>query len=251
MASVAARNRFQDRVCLVTGAGSGIGKAIAKQFAGEGGKVLVIDLNDQHGNTTVQEIAAAHGEAVFAKCNVGDSAEVQAAIKTAVDKWGKVDVVVNDAAMMTFKPVVDLPDEDWDKVLGVNLRSVFLFCKYAVPHMPAGGAIVNISSVHAHETTKNVVPYASSKGGMEAFTRGFAEELADKKIRINCVAPGAVDTPMLWNNPNIKSGVEKVEGAVGKPEDIAAAVCFLAAPEARFITGTTLVVDGGRLDILP
>ena len=146
--------------------------------------------------------------------------------------------------------MVELDDEDWDKVLAVNLRSVFLFCKYAMPHMPPGGAIVNISSVHAHETTKNVVPYASSKGGMEAFTRGFSEELAPKKIRINCVAPGAVDTPMLWNNPNVKSGAEMIQGAVGQPDDIAAAVCFLAAPEARFITGTTLVVDGGRLDIL-
>ena len=114
--------------------------------------------------------------------------------------------------MMTFTPIVDLPEDDWDKVLAVNLRSVFLFCKYGVPHMPAGRRIVNISSVHAHETTRNVVPYATSKGGMEAFTRGFSEELADRKIRINCVAPGAVDTPMLWNNPNVKSGAEKIEG---------------------------------------
>jgi NAD(P)-dependent dehydrogenase (short-subunit alcohol dehydrogenase family) len=242
--------RFSNKVCVVSGAGSGIGKATAKQFASEGGQVVVVDLNEQHGNATVKEITDSKGHAIFAKCNVGDPAEVRAAVKTALDKWGKIDIVVNDAAMMTFKPIVDLPEEDWDKVLNVNLRSVFLFCKYSVPHMPAGGAIVNISSVHAHETTKNVVPYASSKGGMEAFTRGFSEELAPKKIRINCVAPGAVDTPMLWNNPNIKSGVEKVTGAIGKPEDIAAAVCFLAAPEARFITGTTLVVDGGRLDIL-
>jgi len=242
--------RFSNHVCIVSGAGSGIGKACALQFAREGGKVTVVDLNEQHGNQTVQEITSAKGEAIFAKCNVGDSAEIQAAIKATVDKWKKIDVVVNDAAMMTFKPVVDLPDDDWDKVLNVNLRSIFLFCKYSAPHMPPGGAFVNISSVHAHETTKNVVPYASSKGGMEAFTRGFSEEIASKKIRINCVAPGAVDTPMLWNNPNIKSGVEKVEGAIGKPEDIAAAVCFLASSEARFITGTTLVVDGGRLDIL-
>src|SRR5438270_10790887 len=111
--------------------------------------------------------------------------------------------------------------------------------------MPTGGAIVNISSVHAFETTKNVVPYATSKDGMEALTRAFSEELADRKIRINCVAPGAVDTPMLWNNPNIKSGAEKIEGAVGKPENIAGAICFLAADEAAFVTGTTLVVDGG------
>lgn len=241
--------RFEGKVCLVSGGGSGIGKACCMRFAAEGGMVCVIDLNDD-GNQTVTEIEKNGGQAVFAKCNVGDSAQVQAAIKTAVDKWGKVDVIVNDAAMMTFSPIVDLPEDSWDKLYAVNIKSVFLFCKYGVPHMGEGGAIVNISSVHAHETTKNVVPYASSKGAMEAFARGFSEEVADRKIRINCVAPGAVNTPMLWNNPNVKSGAEKVEGAIGEPEDIAAAVCFLAADEARFVTGTTLVVDGGRLDIL-
>ena len=242
--------RFGGKVCVVTGAGSGIGKATALQLSREGGKVVVVDLNEEHGRQTVHDISAAHGESRFAKCNVGDPAEVHAAVQAAVQQWQKVDVVVNDAAMMTFKPIIDLSEAEWDHVLHVNLRAVFLFCKYAVPHMPPGGAIVNISSVHAHETTKNVVPYATSKGAMEAFTRGFSEEIADRKLRINCVAPGAVDTPMLWNNPNIKSGVEKVEGAIGTPEDIAAAVCFLASADARFITGTTLVVDGGRLDIL-
>lgn len=241
--------RFTDKVCLVSGGGSGIGRATCLRLAREGGRVAVLDINDD-GQETAEEITRAGGEAVFVKTDVSDSGQVQAAVRAAVDGWGAVHVVVNDAAMMTFKPVLELADEDWDKVLAVNLRSVFLFCKYAVPHMPAGGAIVNISSVHAHETTKNVVPYASSKGGMEAFTRGFSEELAARKIRINCVAPGAVDTPMLWNNPNVKSGAEKIQGAVGKPEDIAAAVCFLASDEARFITGTTLVADGGRLDIL-
>ena len=242
--------RFDGKVCIVSGGGSGIGKAACQQFAREGGKVIVADLNQQHGEETVQEIGRAQGEAIFVQCDVGNPDDVKAAIKAAVDRWGKIDVVVNDAAMMTFQPIVDLPEEDFDKVLNVNLRSVFLFCKYAAPHMPPGSAIVNISSVHAHRTTRNVVPYASSKGGMEAFTRGFAEEIAPNKIRINCVAPGAVDTPMLWNNPNVKNGIEKVSGAIGQPEDIAAAICFLASPEARFITGTTLVVDGGRLDIL-
>jgi NAD(P)-dependent dehydrogenase (short-subunit alcohol dehydrogenase family) len=242
--------RFRDKVCLVTGAGSGIGRATAKRFAAEGGKVVIADLNEQHGNESVQQITGAGGEAIFVKTDVGNPENVRAAVDAGLKRWGRIDVVVNDAAMMTFKPIVDLPEDDWDRVQNVNLRSVFLFCKYAAPHMKPGGAFVNISSVHAHETTRNVVPYATSKGGMEAFTRGFSEEIAGRKLRINCVAPGAVDTPMLWNNPNIKSGAEKVQGAVGKPEDIAAAVCFLASDEARFITGTTLVVDGGRLDIL-
>ena len=243
--------RFDGKVCVVSGGGSGIGKATCKRMAAEGGLVLVVDLDPKSGNATVAEINEAKGQSAFAQCDVGNPEQVKAAIDQAVGKWNKVDVVVNDAAMMTFTPLVDLSIEDWDKVLSVNLRSVFLFCKYAVPHMPKGSAIVNLSSVHAHETTKNVVPYASSKGGIEAFTRGFSEEIASLKIRINCVAPGAVNTPMLWNNPNVKSGVEKVDGAIGEPEDIAAAICFLASDDARFITGTTLVVDGGRLDILP
>jgi NAD(P)-dependent dehydrogenase (short-subunit alcohol dehydrogenase family) len=243
--------RFDGKVCIVSGGGSGIGKATCKRMAAEGGSVLVVDLDSKGGNATAQEIADAKGQSAFAQCDVGNPAQVKAAVDLAVQKWGKINVVVNDAAMMTFSPIVDLPEADWGKVLGVNLRSMFLFCKYSVPHMPQGSAIVNLSSVHAHETTKNVVPYASSKGGIEAFARGFSEELAPLKIRINCVAPGAVNTPMLWNNPNVKSGVEKVEGAIGEPEDIAAAICFLASDEARFITGTTLIVDGGRLDILP
>ena len=242
--------RFKDKVCVVSGGGSGIGRATCERFAAEGGRVVVVDLNEEHGKETVKIITSAGGQGIFAKTDVSNSAEVQAAVKAAVDKWSKIDVIVNDAAMMTFKSIVDLTEEEWDRVMAVNLRSVFLFCKYGVPHMPAGGSIVNISSVHAHETTKNVVPYASSKGGMEAFTRGFSEELEQRKIRINCVAPGAVDTPMLWSNPNVKSGVEKLQGAIGKPEDIAAAICFIASAEARFVTGTTLVVDGGRLDIL-
>lgn len=243
--------RFEGKVCLVTGGGSGIGKATCHRFAQEGGKVVVVDIEVEHGQETVSEITKAGGEAIFAAADVGNSQQVQSSIKAAVDKWGKLDVIVNNAAIMSFSPVVDLDEEKWEKVIQVNLGSNFLYCKYGVPHMPEGSAIVSVSSVHAHETTKNVVPYASSKGGIEAFARGVSEELAPKKIRINCVAPGAVNTPMLWDNPNVKSGVEKIEGAVGQPDDIAAAICFLAADEARFITGTTLVVDGGRLDILP
>ncbi len=239
--------RFTDKVCLVTGGASGIGRAACERFATEGGKVVVVDLNAEHGQETVANIEKAGGQAIFALANIGVVADIQSAIGAAVSAYGKIDVIVNNAAMMTFQPVLDLPDDDWDKVQAVNLRSVFLFCKYGVPHMPDGGSIVNISSVHAHQTTKNVVPYATSKGGMEAFTRGFSEEMADRKIRVNCVAPGAVDTPLLWSNPEIKNGNEKLTGAIGEPADLAAAICFLAADEAKFITGTTLVADGGRL----
>lgn len=241
--------RFTEKVCLVTGAGSGIGRAAAQRFAAEGGNVVVIDRDETGGQETVTLITTAGGKAIFSKCDVGVEADIKAAVELAVSTWNKIDVVVNNAAMMTFKKIVDLSTEEWDRVMTVNLRSVFLFCKYAIPHIDHG-AIVNISSVHAHETTANVVPYASSKGAMEAFIRGVSLEYPYPKLRINCVAPGAVDTPMLWNNPNVKSGAEKIEGAIGKPEELAAAICFMASDEASYINGTTLVVDGGRLDIL-
>ncbi len=241
--------RFRDKVCLVTGGGSGIGRATCERLAAEGGKVVVVNLHAEHGHETVRAITDQGGEAIFAQADVGVAEQVQAAVRAAVDRWGRIDVLVNDAAMMTFTPVVDLTVEEWDRVQQVNLRAVFLTCKYALPYMEHG-AIVNVSSVHAHETTANVVPYAASKGGLEAFTRGLSREVAANKARVNCVAPGAVDTPMLWDNPNVKSGKEQVAGAVGQPEDIAAAIAFLASDEARFVNGATLVVDGGRLDIL-
>jgi len=242
--------RFSDKVCLVTGGGSGIGKATCLRLASEGGKVLVVDLKQDAARQSVETIRRRGGQAEAAGADVSDTAHVRSAVKAAVDRWGRIDILVNDAAMMTFKPLVDLEEAEFDRVLAVNLRSVFLFCKYAAPHMPPGSAVVNVSSVHAHETTPNVAPYVASKGGMEALTRAVALEWRPRKIRINCVAPGAVDTPMLWNNPNVKSGSEKVAGAVGTPEDLAAAICFLASDEAKFVNGTTLIADGARLDVL-
>lgn len=242
--------RFTNKTCIVTGGGSGIGRATCLQMAAEGGRVVVADLHLGTAQATADEITKAGGAAIAVAVDVGNSAQVQAAIAAAVKAYGTIDVIVNDAAMMTFTPILDIAEADFFHVIATNLGSCFLFAKYGVPHMPPGSAIVNLSSVHAHATTKNVVPYASSKGGIEAFTRGFSLELADKNIRINCVAPGAVDTPMLWDNPNVKSGVEKVTGAIGKPEQLASAICFLASDDASFVTGTTLIVDGGRLDAL-
>lgn len=241
--------RFTDKVCIITGAGSGIGRATAQRLAAEGGAVAVIDRNEEGGKKTIDLISQQQGNAIFIKCDVGVEDDIKKAVDQTIEKWGRVDVLINNAAMMTFKKIVDLSVDEWDMVMRVNMRSVFLFCKFAIPHMNHG-AVVNVSSVHAHETTANVIPYASSKGAMEAFVRGASQEYPSSQVRFNCVAPGSVDTPMLWNNPNVKKGIEKPSGAIGKPDELAAAICFLASEEASFINGTTLVADGARLDIL-
>jgi NAD(P)-dependent dehydrogenase (short-subunit alcohol dehydrogenase family) len=242
--------RFTNKVCLITGAGSGIGRATATQMAKEGGKIVVIDHEEKGGIETCQQIVKAGGQAIFIRTNVAHAAEVEASVNKSVKQWGKIDVVINNAAMMTFEKITDLPVEKWDQLMNINLRAVFLYTKYCVPHMVPGSAFVNISSVHAHETTPNVIPYASSKGGMEVFVKGACLEYAELGIRFNCVAPGSVDTPMLRENPNVKSGVEQLTGPIGQPEELAEAICFMASPQASFVNGTTLIVDGGKLEAL-
>jgi NAD(P)-dependent dehydrogenase (short-subunit alcohol dehydrogenase family) len=241
--------RFSEKVIIVTGGGSGIGRAACIRFAQEGGIVMVADRNPDRGSETVQTITDTGGKAEFVQVDVADAGQVKACVDHVVRTYGKVDILINNAAVMTFTPIVDLDPADWDRLQAVNMRSVFLFCKYCLPHMK-GGAIVNISSVHAHQTTPNVVPYAASKGALEAFTRGLSREVAPVQARVNAIAPGAVDTPMLWSNPNVQSGKEKIEGAIARPEELAAAICFLASDDAAYVHGTTLAVDGGRLAAL-
>lgn len=241
--------RFSNKVCLITGGGSGIGRATCERFAREGGNVVVIDRDEQGGQETLEIVRAAGSDALFVKTDIAFPEQIEACVNTVISKFAKIDVLVNNAAMMTFKPILELEMAEWDQVMAVNLRSVFLFCKHSLPYMQKG-AVINISSVHAHETTPNVLPYAASKGAIEAFTRGMSREYHPDIARFISVAPGAVDTPMLWSNPNVKSGTEIVEGKIGKPEDLAAAICFVASDDASYINGTTLVVDGGRLDIL-
>ncbi len=239
-------NRFQDKVCIVTGATSGIGRATAVQLAREGGRVAALGRSEQEGKSLAAEIKKVGGQMLFIKADVGVDADLVAAVKKTLAKWKRIDVLVNDAAMMTFTPLLELDPADWDRVMNVNLRALFRLCQLCLPHM-RGGAVVAVSSVHAFQTTPNVVPYAASKGGTEAFVRGLSLEIPHTQARINAVAPGAVETAMLRDNPNVKSGAEQVTGQVGTPEELAAAICFLASAEASFVNGTTLVVDGGRL----
>src|SRR5262249_31135910 len=156
-----------------------------------------------------------------------------------------------NAGLMVFKPIPELVTEDWEKILHVDLLGAFYFTKQAFLHMKAGGAIVNVSSIHAVETTPLVAPYAAAKAALLAFTRSSALEGKSKNIRVNAILPGAVDTPMLWDNPNVKSGLEVIDlHSVGKPEDIAQVIAFLASDNAAFVQGAAIRVDGGRLDKL-
>ena len=241
--------RFQDKVCLVTGATSGIGRAVAVRLAREGGRVAVLGRDTDEGKKTVDTITKAGGQAFFIRTDVGKDSQLVRAVERTVKEWGRIDVLINNAGMMTFDPIQTLAPKAWDELMDVNLRPLFRLTQLCLAHMKHG-AIVAVSSVHAQQTTANVVPYAASKGATEAFVRGLSQEIPHTHARINAVAPGAVDTPMLWSNPNVKSGKEKITGQVGTTEELAAVICFVASPEATFVNGTTLVADGGRLAAL-
>jgi len=244
--------RFENRTVLVTGGAGGIGLATAERFASEGARVAIADRDAQHANAVIDQIKRAGAPDAWAfACDVSDPAQVASCVSDAIARTGSLDVVVNNAGLMTFKSIVDLTRDDWTRVLGVDLLGAFYFIQQAFQHMKPGGAIVNVASIHAVETEPMVAPYAAAKAALVSLTRSAALEGKPRGIRVNAVLPGAVDTPMLWDNPNVKAGVEKIDRAdVGAPADIAAAIAYLASDDAKFVQGAALVVDGGRLDRL-
>ena len=244
--------RFQDKVAIVTGGASGIGLAIALRLAAEGSRIVLADHNQAHLAAAVPAVEAAGAPAVWAsRCDVSVEAEVTATVDGALQRFGRLDVVVNNAGLMEFKPLEELGGDDWLRVLGVDLLGAFFFTKQAFLHMKSGGSIVNIASIHAVETSPQVAPYAAAKAALLSLTRSSSIEGRDKGIRTNAILPGAIDTPMLWSNPNVKSGVEVIGKAdLWRAEDVAAAVAYLASDDAAFIQGAQLRVDGGRLDRL-
>ncbi len=244
--------RFSDCVAIVTGAASGIGLAAAKRLGSEGARVVVADLKADAAAAAAEQVKAAGApDAWGAPCDVSQAEQVEGAVDGALQRWGRLDVVVNNAGLMVFKPLEQHTEADWMKILQVDLMGAFFFTRQAFLKMKNGGAIVNVSSIHAVETTPLVASYAAAKAALVSLTNSAAIEGKAKGIRANVILPGAVDTPMLWDNPNIKSGLETINTAdVGKPEDIAAAIADLAAPDAKFIQGAALRVDGGRLSRL-
>jgi len=244
--------QFTNKVIIITGAGGGIGLAIAKKFASQQSFVVLADINEQQLQAAASDVKKAGAAGVWpCVCDVSKEQDVEAAIEGAVQRFNSVDVVVNNAGLMIFKPIEEQTLEDWDKIFKVDLYGALFFIKHSFKTMKPGSAIVNVSSVHAIETEPMVAPYAAAKAALVSLTRSAAIEGKPKGIRVNCVLPGAIDTPMLWNNPNVKSGVEKINMAdVGKPEDIAEAIAYLASGEANFIQGAMLRIDGGRLSRL-
>jgi len=244
--------RFQDKVVIITGGASGIGLAVAQRLASEGARIVLADYNEANLAAAVPVVQAAGAPDVWGSlCNVSVEVQVEATVAETLARFGRLDVVVNNAGLMQFKPLEELTGDDWLRILGVDLLGAFYFTKQAFLHMRPGGSIVNVASIHALETSPLVAPYAAAKAAMLSLTRSSTLEGKAKGIRTNVILPGAIDTPMLWENPNVKSGVEIIDKAdVGRPEDVAAVIAYLASDDAAFVQGAEVRVDGGRLDRL-
>lgn len=237
-------NRLKDKIAIVTGAGQGIGRGIALRLAEEGSSVVVSDINEENARKTADEIGK---NAIVVTCDVSQKSEVDNLIHKTMEKFGKLDILVNNAGIYPFKPFFELTEEDWDKVLDINLKSMFLTSQAAAKVMKDGAKIVDISSVASVMGFAGLTHYCASKGGANGFVRALALELAAKKINVNAVAPGAINTPGAASPDEQKQQTIAMIplARMGEPVDIANAVLFLASNEANYITGQVLVVDGG------
>jgi len=243
--------RLKGKVAIVTGGGSGIGKEIALLFAQEGAKVMVADLVAEKGEDTVRLITESGGEAAFFRADVSLAGDVENLVRQTVKKYGRLDILSNNAGILgVVAPVGEASEENWDRVIAVNLKSVFLCSKYAVREMvkSGGGAIVNSASTMGLVGLPGNTAYSASKGGVIQFTKTMALEYAASNIRVNCTCAGWIDTPMneILDEKVLRWTVRETPmGRLGRPEEIARAALYLASDDSSFITGTALVVDGG------
>jgi len=245
--------RFQDKAAIITGGAQGIGEAITRRLAGEGAAVAILDIQQELAQAVADDISAQGGRAIAVTVGISDSQEVKRAVKEVEDKLGKVDVLVNNAGWDKVTRFTDLPEELWDRIIAINLRGPITVIRAALDGMIARnyGRIVNIASDAGRVGSSGESVYSACKGGIIAFTKTLARELLRYNILVNCVSPGPTDTPLLAEigeeNPKLHEALQRAipMRRLGKPEEVAAAVAFLASDEASYITGQTLSVSGG------
>ncbi|MFO8102436.1 MAG: SDR family NAD(P)-dependent oxidoreductase [Dehalococcoidia bacterium] len=239
--------KLEGKVALITGAASGIGRETAVLFAGEGARIVVADYQPEGGRQTARMIEDAGGRAEFVQTDVRQSAEVQNAIRHTVDAFGQLDILHNNAGVMTVCLLGEVSEEEWDNVLDTNLKGAFLGTRYALPVMlkQGGGVIINTASIMGFNAQANVSPYCVSKAAIIMLTKATSAEYSKLGIRANCICPGFIKTPMTQPWEAAVDIEKSPPGKYGLPEDIASAALYLASDEARYVTGSALVVDGG------
>lgn len=247
--------RLENKVVVITGAAAGIGLACAQRFAAEGAKVVLADVQETRGEEAAEAIQESGGEALFVGCDVGDKAQVEALFERCRAAFGPVDCAIANAGILHVADFLDLEEEDFDRVIRVNLKGVFLTGQAAARQMVAedrSGTIINMSSVNAILAIPAITPYVVAKGGVNQLTKVMAIALADKGIRVNGIGPGSIETEVFKAVADNPEALNKILSRtplerVGRPEEVASVAVFLASEESSYITGQTIYPDGGRL----
>ena len=249
--------RLQDKSAVITGAASGIGRAIALKFVHEGAAVIAADLDGKAAMSLADEIEADGGSAIGIGADITKRAEIDVMVADAIERFGRIDVLVNNAGSRIIKPFLEHTEEDWRRMLDVNLTGHFLCCQAVIPHMleAGGGRVINMASIASYVGRPNRAGYVAAKGGLLSLTRALAADMAGKNVTVNALAPGMIASPL--NRDFAEDQVlgeawktENLAGRWGEPEDVAGVATFLASDDAGFITGETITVDGGSIAAL-
>jgi meso-butanediol dehydrogenase/(S,S)-butanediol dehydrogenase/diacetyl reductase len=244
--------RLEGKVALITGAGSGIGAATARRFASEGARLMLVDVNRDTGRSVVSDLARQGATVEFRGADVTELQEVEAVTQAAVDRYGRLDIIFNNAGIGAYGKVADMDPEIWHRVIAVDLHSVYYGCRAAIPHLrrSGGGSIINTASISGLFGDYGLAAYNAAKGAVVNLTRTVAIDHARENIRVNAVCPGPIETALLAPLLTLPEAAERYAalipmGRVGRAEEVAAVVAFLASDDASYVTGTAVVIDGG------